>query len=100
MSETLTDVIRGEVLSWMEPVFDYMEIDPVKEEIIFDSATFNGQVLEATFYFKNIKKFKKDLFDEVSDFVFMNSNKPVICEIKKRFIKENQRVYLKVGNDS
>jgi len=95
----LTDVIKNEVLNWMNPVFDYMDIDPIKEEIIFDSATFNGQVLEATFYFKNIKKFKKDLFDEVSDFIFMNEEKPVICEIKKRFKKENQRVYLKVGND-
>ena len=99
MSNMLTDVIKNEVLNWMNPVFDYMDIDPIKEEIIFDSATFNGQVLEATFYFKNIKKFKKDLFDEVSDFIFMNEEKPVICEIKKRFKKENQRVYLKVGND-
>ena len=80
----------------MGPVFDYLDIIAEKHEIVFDYAKSNGEELETEFYFRDIEKFKKELFDEVSDFIFQDSDVPVICELKKKYKNENQRIYLKV----
>lgn len=86
--------IRNKVKGFCLELFDYLEVTPTNENIIFDYCKYEGNFIEAEFYVKNVEKFNREIFNEVVDFLEM----PGEVKLEKRRNEKNQRIYVKFAD--
>lgn len=86
----LEQKLRNTVVGFCLELFDYLDINCSKEDIVFDYCKYDGASMEAEFYIIGVEKFKRDIFNEVVDFLEMKG------EVRlERKTEKNQRIYVK-----
>lgn len=97
-NSSIAEGIRQAIFAHTYEIFELMEFNYSRDDIVVDECNANSEILNAIFYIKTVDNVKKKLWDEAVDFLLWDKKNIMLKTLKKESGK-NVRFHLKYTTD-